>query len=191
MLEKEIFYLNKEKNKIDYIKEYDKETQKLFKIFYYCFDGKTIMFINEYDEETQMLIKETNYYFMKEKIHYISKYEYNKKLCINVKIKDIFFLLDGKTINYIKEYDKEEQRLIRYIKYYTNGQIECIQEYLTPETTCFPNTEPQILIKETFYRDDGKIIHLIKEYDKGDRGKDTLIKIIDEKVCCQCLLKYS
>ncbi|MDW3617710.1 MAG: DUF2963 domain-containing protein [Candidatus Phytoplasma pruni] len=82
--ENELKYAYQEDGKtINWIEEYDKDTEKLIKKTYFDEDGKTINCIEEYDKDTEKLIKKT------------------------------YFDEDGKTINCIEEYDKDTEKLIK------------------------------------------------------------------------------
>jgi len=104
------------------INEYNKD-DKLIKQTFYQYDGKTINLINEYNEN-EILIKQT-FYVCDEIIDYIKEFNPDKATNkIGKLFKDTTYQEDGKTIDYIDEYDNGT--IIKTTYYKSDGTIDFI-----------------------------------------------------------------
>ncbi|MBS2126114.1 DUF2963 domain-containing protein ['Fragaria x ananassa' phyllody phytoplasma] len=96
-----------------------------FKEIIYQDDGKTIEYINEYDKDTENLIKSTRYQDDEKTIEYINEYDKDTENLIKL----TYYQDDGKTIKYIEEYDKHTGKIIKATEYSVDGKILNIFEY--------------------------------------------------------------
>lgn len=111
-------------------------------------------YIPEYQPSNGRLLKKTFYRFNGKTIDFIREYD----LLTGAVIKVIKYLRDedGKTIDFIREYDTSNGKNIKVIRFLPNGKaITFIKEY-------DPSNGKKI--KATYYKHDGEI-SLTKKYD--------------------------
>lgn len=103
---------------VECIEDYDPVTLNKIKETGYFDDGKTVSYTYDYDPENEDLLKAT-YYYDGKAIEILAEYE--SKNGVSHIIKETHYRCDGKTVNYIIDFDPSTANVLRTTYYKADG----------------------------------------------------------------------
>jgi hypothetical protein len=145
----------KSPNGMRVVAEFDSKTGRCIKSTSYQKDGKTLDMIDEFDLQTGNRVKNTWFYDDGNSVRSIHEYNPSKS---EFSTRDIKFKEDGKTVEWIDEYDQITGAQTRIIWFDDDGKTISRIDELSP-------SNEHITVKSTCFKEDGKTVDRVINFD--------------------------